>query len=114
MQIILSIIKVSRPIHWVKNVSLFAALIFSGLLFSVHQFQSVIVAFFAFGFATSSTYIFNDILDVKRHRLHPIKRNRPIANGTLPVPDAVFTLISFILLPLLLSPGLPPVILSSS
>jgi decaprenyl-phosphate phosphoribosyltransferase len=113
MNIIQSIIKVSRPIHWVKNASLFAALIFSGQLFSVYHFTNVIWAFFAFGFATSATYIFNDILDVKRDQLHPIKKKRPIASGALPVPIAVFTLACFTLLSILLSSGLPLLFLFS-
>jgi 4-hydroxybenzoate polyprenyltransferase len=113
MNTIQSIIKVSRPIHWVKNASLFAALIFSGQLFSEHQFGSVVWAFFAFGFATSATYIFNDILDVKRDQLHPIKKKRPIASGALPAPVAVFTLACFTLLSILLSSGLPSLFLAS-
>lgn len=78
-------IKVARPVHWVKNLSLFAALIFSGHLFSNIFFLRVVWAFVAFSLATSATYIFNDILDVKSDRLHPIKKRRPIAAGKLPV-----------------------------
>ncbi len=84
-QILISTIKVARPIHWVKNLALFAALIFTGGLFNRILFQQVVWAFIAFNFATSATYILNDIIDVKSDRLHPVKRNRPIAKGTLPV-----------------------------
>jgi 4-hydroxybenzoate polyprenyltransferase len=73
----------ARPIHWIKNLSLFAALIFSGLLFSETHLNKVVIAFFAFGFATSATYIFNDILDAESDRFHPIKSKRPIASGEL-------------------------------
>ena len=52
---------------------------------------NVVWAFIAFCLATSGTYIFNDIMDAKRDRLHPIKKNRPIAKGTLPVPIAFIT-----------------------
>lgn len=113
MNTLFAILKISRPIHWVKNFSLFAALIFSGQLFSEYQFTSVIWAFFAFGFATSATYIFNDILDVKRDQLHPIKRKRPIASGTLPIPVAIFTLACFTIISILLSSGLPILFLFS-
>lgn len=77
------IIVAARPIHWTKNFSLFAALIFSGLLFSKFHFDKVVIAFFAFGFATSATYIFNDILDAEKDRFHPIKKFRPVASGKL-------------------------------
>lgn len=78
-------IKAGRPIHWVKNFALFAAIIFTGQLLVEAQLIKVFVAFIAFNFATSATYVFNDILDVKNDRLHPTKKNRPIASGKLPV-----------------------------
>ncbi len=77
------IIVAARPIHWTKNLSLFAALIFGGLLFSRTHLEMVILAFFAFGFATSATYIFNDLLDAENDKFHPIKKYRPIASGKL-------------------------------
>jgi len=80
---LLQIFIAARPVHWVKNLSLFAALIFSGLLFSEAHFNKVLVAFIAFGFATSATYMFNDILDIESDRFHPIKKRRPIAAGKL-------------------------------
>ena len=85
-----AVIKVARPIHWVKNFSVFAALIFSGLLYDKIAFTNTFLAFWVFCFAASSTYIFNDIFDAKRDRLHPIKKNRPIASGSLPVLLAIF------------------------
>jgi len=87
--IVKGIIKVIRPIHWVKNLSVFGALIFSQNLFDPLLFSRIVWAFVAFCLAASSTYIFNDIMDVKRDRLHPIKKNRPIANGELPIPIAI-------------------------
>ena len=56
------IIKVARPVHWVKNLSLFAALIFSRQLFSSIPFARVFWAFMAFNLASSAAYIFNDFL----------------------------------------------------
>lgn len=113
MNTLIAIVKVSRPIHWVKNLALFAALIFSGQLFSEYHLGSVMWAFLAFGFATSATYIFNDILDVKYDKLHPIKRQRPIASGTLPVPLAFFTLLVFMTLSILIASPLHPLFLYS-
>ncbi len=82
-------IQVARPIHWIKNLSLFAALIFTQTLFIPSYQIAVFWAFVAFNFITSASYVFNDLLDVKQDRLHPIKKNRPIASGVLPVSFAV-------------------------
>lgn len=90
---IFEIIKIIRPIHWVKNFALFAALVFSGNLLSEVMFVKVIYAFIVFSAATSATYIFNDILDVNRDRLHPIKKNRPLASGKLSLPVAALIMI---------------------
>lgn len=86
---IASIIKIARPIHWVKNLALFAALIFTGHLFDKILFNEVFLAFISFSLATSSTYILNDILDAKTDMLHPIKKFRPIASGKVSVPVAL-------------------------
>lgn len=93
-------IKVARPIHWVKNLSLFGAILLTGTLFETGLFKDVLEAFFAFSFATSATYIFNDIIDAAADRLHPVKKHRPIAAGKLPLPIAVFEFLIFILLAL--------------
>lgn len=74
-----------RPVHWVKNLSLFAALVFTGNLFDPELFTKVFWAFWVFNLAASATYVFNDVLDKKLDRLHPIKKYRPIAAGQLPV-----------------------------
>ncbi|OGM09817.1 hypothetical protein A2W13_01390 [Candidatus Woesebacteria bacterium RBG_16_36_11] len=87
--IFIAIIQVARPIHWIKNLSLFAALIFTQTLFIPSYQIAVFWAFVAFNFITSASYVFNDLLDVKQDRLHPIKKNRPIASGVLPVSFAV-------------------------
>ncbi len=77
------IIRLIRPLHWVKNLAIFAALIFSGKLFVHLLIFKVFWAFMAFNLAASATYAFNDILDAKKDRLHPTKRNRPVAKGTV-------------------------------
>ncbi|MEJ2348001.1 MAG: decaprenyl-phosphate phosphoribosyltransferase [Patescibacteria group bacterium] len=100
------IIKVSRPVHWIKNLALFAALIFSGQLFVELQFAKVVWAFIAFSLATSAAYIFNDVHDAEADRKHPIKKNRPIASGKLPVPIALSAAFAFALMSLYLASGL--------
>ncbi len=82
---LIALVKLMRPIHWVKNLGIFAALVFSGGLFDQQKIILLFFSFGAFSLAASAAYIFNDILDVKSDRLHPIKKNRPIASGKVPV-----------------------------
>jgi 4-hydroxybenzoate polyprenyltransferase len=100
------IIKVARPVHWVKNFALFAALIFSGNLFSDILYLKIILAFISFSFATSSTYIFNDLLDAKSDRLHPIKKKRPLAAKSLPISTAILTMFLLVIASLYLASGI--------
>jgi 4-hydroxybenzoate polyprenyltransferase len=94
------IIKIARPIHWIKNFALFAALVFSGNLFVKIYFYKVFWAFIIFSLAASASYIFNDILDAKSDKLHPIKKRRPVASGKLPVPIALVTALTLALVAL--------------
>lgn len=104
----IQIIRIARPIHWVKNFAVFGAILLTGTLFEKGLFNNVFTAFIAFSLATSATYIFNDIMDAKSDRLHPVKKNRPIASGKLPIAIAVGELLTFIFLSLTLSSSLNP------
>lgn len=99
----IQIIRAARPIHWVKNFALFGALLLTGTLFEKGLFKDVLIAFISFSFATSATYIFNDLMDYKRDQLHPNKKFRPIASGKLSMFLAVLELIGFILLSLVIA-----------
>jgi 4-hydroxybenzoate polyprenyltransferase len=100
------LLAVARPVHWIKNLSLFAALIFTGTLFIPYYVNTVILAFIAFSLATSTTYIFNDIIDVGSDKLHPIKKNRPIASGKLSIPLATLEAVILALAALFLAHSL--------
>lgn len=89
MNILIQAIKIARPIHWTKNLALFAALIFTGNLFHLDKLIIVSFAFVSFSFMTSATYILNDIKDTENDRRHPIKKNRPLASGKLPLNVAI-------------------------
>ena len=80
-----------------------APLIFSGHLFISKDFWTIIWAIVIFSLATSALYLINDIIDLPRDRLHPYKKNRPIAAGKIPIPAALFFAILFIFLSLSLS-----------
>lgn len=96
----IQVIRAARPIHWVKNLALFGALLLTGTLYETGLFRDVFIAFISFSFATSATYIFNDLLDAKSDKLHPVKRFRPIASGKLPVFIAILELIALIFISL--------------
>ncbi len=98
---------VLRPVHWIKNLAVFAALIFTGNLFNPLLFDKIFLAFISFCFITSATYIINDIFDAKLDRLHPTKRDRPIASGKLPVRMALFEAVILVFLALFFASGLP-------
>jgi len=82
--------KEARPRQWLKNLSLFVGLVFSGWLFIPEKFWTVTTAFLIFSLLTSSVYILNDIIDLESDKKHPFKRKRPIASGKLPIPLALF------------------------
>ncbi len=84
-----ALVKTMRPRQWPKNAFLFAALVFDGKLFRLPDFLRTFSGFILFCMISSSVYIFNDLMDVEADRLHPVKKNRPIASGKLPVPIAV-------------------------
>lgn len=106
-----SLVKIARPIHWVKNLSVFAALIFSGFLYNKEAFTNSFWTFWVFCFAASATYIFNDILDRNRDKLHPIKRDRPIASGALPISLAILECGFLVLMSLLIASSISGAVL---
>lgn len=83
-----------RPIQWVKNILVFAGLIFSQNFFDSSLFIKSFLGFVLFCTTSSSVYILNDILDLKQDKLHPIKSKRPLASGELSVSSTLsFSLI---------------------
>jgi 4-hydroxybenzoate polyprenyltransferase len=86
---LLGLIKLLRPSQWLKNGFLFAPLIFSKHLFQLEYFFREVLAFFGFCVISSLVYIINDIADREADRLHPVKKNRPLAEGSISVSWAV-------------------------
>jgi 4-hydroxybenzoate polyprenyltransferase len=76
-------IKTARPQEWVKNVFVFAGLLFSGKFNEPHDVLLATLAFIAFCAISSAGYYVNDLLDVELDRKHPKKRYRPLAAGEL-------------------------------
>jgi decaprenyl-phosphate phosphoribosyltransferase len=78
-----------RPRQWVKNVLVLAAPFAAGELLRPGIALQLVIAFVAFSLAASGVYLVNDAKDVEADRVHPTKRNRPIAAGIVPAPLAV-------------------------
>lgn len=74
-------LRLLRPRQWIKNLLLFAALVFAKQLLVPRSVGLALLAFAAFCLASSSVYVVNDLVDVERDRAHPDKRLRPIASG---------------------------------
>ena len=72
-----------RPRQWAKNLFVFAAVVFSQNLFTPLVGLAVL-AFAIFCGLSGAIYLVNDVVDMEKDRLHPIKRGRPIAAGVLP------------------------------
>lgn len=83
-----SLIRLIRPSQWIKNLFVFAPVLFGGALLDTRALLAGLVAFLAFCFAASSIYCFNDIHDVADDRRHPEKCQRPIASGAISVAQA--------------------------
>ncbi len=77
------LIKTMRPKQWTKNVFVWAAVVFDVKLFQVEPFARTLAAFVLFCLISSAVYIINDLVDMPKDRLHPEKRNRPLASGAL-------------------------------
>lgn len=78
-----ALLSACRPRQWVKNLLVVAAPGAAGALSSRHVLWEIGVAFVAFCLVSSGTYLLNDVNDRARDRLHPLKRARPVACGTV-------------------------------
>lgn len=85
---LINLIILIRPRQWLKNVFVFAAIIFAGQLLNFHLLFLNIIAFAAFCGVSGMTYIINDITDLEADRIHKKKRFRPLAAGELTINEA--------------------------
>ena len=83
------LLRLLRPRQWIKNFAIFATLIFSGQLFNAFLLQRAIFGFLVFCALSSAIYVINDIFDIKKDRLHPFKRFRPLADKKISIRTAL-------------------------
>lgn len=92
------IIKLLRVSHWTKNVFVFVPLVFSKNLMNKDFLVEVLFAFVFFSIASSLVYVFNDLIDAGKDKLHQIKKYRPIASGKISKSKAVVIIFILIIL----------------
>jgi 4-hydroxybenzoate polyprenyltransferase len=73
-----------RPRQWLKNLLLFAGLVFAAELGDGSRWLRALAAFAVYCAASSASYLVNDVRDAEADRAHPTKRFRPVASGELP------------------------------
>ena len=88
MSTALALLASLRPRQWVKNLFVFAGVIFSQQMLTPLAWTAL-GAFVIFCGLSGAIYLFNDVADAERDRLHPSKRLRPIASGALSRTTAV-------------------------
>ncbi|HMQ22835.1 MAG TPA: UbiA prenyltransferase family protein, partial [Planctomycetota bacterium] len=82
---VMALLEALRMYQWVKNLLVFAPLVFAKRLFDPEAASRAGLAFLAFSLVASAIYLFNDLFDVERDREHPQKRERPLPSGRLSI-----------------------------
>jgi 4-hydroxybenzoate polyprenyltransferase len=88
VRLTLALLASLRPRQWVKNLFVFAGVIFSQQLLTPRVWPAL-AAFAIFCGLSGAIYLFNDVADADKDRLHPSKRLRPVASGALPIGAAI-------------------------
>ena len=96
------LINTLRPRQWLKNLVIFAGIVFDGQLGNWHALWRVSLAFVLFCLVSGITYTINDLIDIQSDRAHTKKQFRPIASGALSPRAAILFII---ILSLLVFPG---------
>ena len=76
-------VKLIRMKHWLKNLLVYLPIFFSLNLFNRVYMLTITLAFLVFCFTSSIVYILNDISDIEKDKLHPVKKFRPLASGDI-------------------------------
>ncbi|HDP95729.1 MAG TPA: decaprenyl-phosphate phosphoribosyltransferase [Candidatus Aminicenantes bacterium] len=97
------VIRSMRPRQWIKNLFVFAPILFSMNIFQPSHLLRASAAFLLFCALAGVVYLINDIVDRGEDRHHPVKRHRPLASGLLRVNTALFWAAAIALCSLLVS-----------
>ena len=96
-----ALLRAFRPLQWIKNALIFVPFVFAvDIAWSTHNLDPIpelllelVLVASAFCALSSSIYLFNDLMDRSRDRLHPVKRNRPMASGQVNVQAALVAML---------------------
>jgi 4-hydroxybenzoate polyprenyltransferase len=83
-----SLIRLLRPEQWVKNVFIAAGVLFGARFGDPQALRAMLFAFAAFCLMGSSVYVLNDYIDRESDRVHPKKKHRPLASGSVTTAQA--------------------------
>ncbi|GBD10128.1 Decaprenyl-phosphate phosphoribosyltransferase [Candidatus Thermoflexus japonica] len=79
----IGLVQSMRPRQWLKNVFIFAPLVFDEKLLRPEPLGRTVAGFAILCLLSGAVYLFNDLQDLERDRQHPRKRHRPLPAGEL-------------------------------
>lgn len=89
-----------RPAQWVKNLIVFAGLLFGQKLLAEGMLLRSVAAFVVFCGLAGAQYVINDVQDIESDRRHPQKSLRPLAAGQIRPAPALLGAVLVVLLSL--------------
>ena len=89
MSPLIAYVAVARPAQWIKNGFVLVGLLFGHAWRDPLMLQEAIACFLGFCLVSSAVYVFNDVMDRRADRAHPLKRGRPLASGVITVRSAL-------------------------
>ena len=98
METLLKYVELLRVKHWIKNILIFVPAFFTREIINRDVFVDLSFAFFSFSLTASAVYILNDYVDVKKDRMHPRKKNRPIASGAISKKQAIIMFLGVVII----------------
>jgi len=84
--------------QWSKNLFIFLPAFFALKLTQPEALYNLALTFAGFSFLASAVYVFNDMLDIESDKIHPKKRNRPLASGKVTVNEGIVLIIILLIL----------------
>ncbi len=91
--------KLMRPQQWFKSLSILfgASVVLYEQGIRITSLFNVLLSLIAVSLLSSSIYVFNDVADIEKDKLHPVKKKRPIASGNVSIKEGVLLAIVLML-----------------
>ena len=100
-------LRLLRPKQWIKNLFVFAPLLFAGRMLEPESWLAALLAALCFLCIACAVYIINDLHDLAEDRAHPMKKQRPLASGEVRETQAALMACALVALALFLLAMLP-------